>query len=67
MTQMVLNIEDKRLLPSLRKILSNLKGVTIARTQTVKRGTLSKAVDEVRSGKVTRVASVTELMDELDL
>lgn len=30
MTQMVLNIEDKILLPSLRKILSNLKGVTIA-------------------------------------
>ena len=66
MTQMVLNIEDKNLLPSLRKILSNLKGVTIARTQTVKKGTLSKAVDEVRSGKVTRVATVAELMAELD-
>ena len=60
------NIEDKNLLPSLRKILSNLKGVTIARTQTVKKGTLSKAVDEVRSGKVTRVATVAELMAELD-
>ena len=66
MTQMVLNIEDKNLLPSLRKILSNLKGVTIARTQTVRKGTLSKAVDEVRSGKVTRVATVAELMAELD-
>ena len=66
MTQMVLNIEDKNLLPSLRKILSNLKGVTIARTQTVKKGTLSKAVDEVRSGKVTRVATVAGLMVELD-
>ena len=66
MTQMVLNIEDKNLLPSLRKILSNLKGVTIARTQTVKKGTLSKAVDEVRSGKVTRVATVAELIAELD-
>lgn len=66
MTQMVLNIEDKNLIPSLRKILSNLKGVTIARTQTVKKGTLSKAVDEVRSGKVTRVATVAELMAELD-
>ena len=66
MTQMVLNIEDKNLLPSLRKILGSLKGVTIARTQTVKKGTLSKAVDEVRSGKVTRVGSVAELMAELD-
>lgn len=66
MPQMVLNIEDKNFLPSLRKILSNLKGVTIARTQTVRKGTLSKAVDEVRSGKVTRVATVAELMAELD-
>lgn len=66
MPQMVLNIEDKNLLPSLRKILSNLKGVTIARTQTVRKGTLSKAVDEVRSGKVTRVATVAELIAELD-
>ena len=66
MTQMVLNIEDKTLLPSLRKILSNLKGVTIARTQTVRKGTLSKAVDEVRSGKVTRVATAAGLMAELD-
>lgn len=66
MTQMGLNIEDKNLLPSLRKILSNLKGVTIARTQTVRKGTLSKAVDEVRSGKVTRVATVAGLMAELD-
>ncbi|MBQ5642850.1 MAG: hypothetical protein IIV13_06105 [Bacteroidaceae bacterium] len=50
----------------MRKILGSLKGVTIARTQTVKKGTLSKAVDEVRSGKVTRVGSVAELMAELD-
>ena len=66
MTQMVLNIEDRNLLPSLRKILGSLKGVTIARTRTVQKGTLSKAVDEVRSGKVTRVGSVAELMAELE-
>ena len=66
MTQIVLNIEDKNMLPSLRKILSNLKGVSIAKTRTVQKGTLSKAVDEVRSGKVTRVGSVAELMAELD-
>lgn len=66
MTQLVLNIEDKNLLPSLRKILSNIRGVTIAKTRTLQEGTLSKAVDEVRSGKVTRVGSVAELMAELD-
>ena len=66
MTQIVLNVEDRSMLPGLRKILSNLKGVSIAKTHTTKKGTLSRAVDEVRQGKVTRVSSVAELMEKLD-
>ena len=66
MTQIVLNIEDRSLLPSLRKILSNLNGVTIAKTRTTSKGTLSRAVEEVRKGQVTRVGSVAELMAKLE-
>ena len=66
MTQITLNVEDKSLLPGLRKILSNLNGVTIASTRTTRKGTLSRAVKEVRDGKVTKVNSVAELMAELD-
>lgn len=65
MTQIVLSIEDKSLLPGLRKILSNLKGVTITETRTQK-GTLTKAIKEVHKGQVTKVCSVTELMKKLD-
>ena len=66
MTQIVLNVEDKSMLPGLRKILSNLNGVSIAKTRTIRKGTLSRAVEEVRSGQVTRVNSVAELMAELE-
>ena len=66
MTQIILNVEDKSLLPGLRKILSSLNGVTIAKTHTARKGTLSRAVEEVRRGQVTRVNSVSELMAELD-
>lgn len=66
MTQIVLNIEDKSLLPGLRKILSNLNGVTIAKMSTTRKGTLSRVVEEVRTGKVTRVGSVAELIAKLD-
>ena len=66
MTQIVLNIEDRSLLPSLRKILSNLNGVTIAKTRTTSKGTLLRAVEEVRKGQVTRVGSVAELMEKLE-
>ncbi len=65
MTQIILNIEDKSLLPGLRKILSNLNGVTIARTRTQK-GSLYRAVEDVRNGRVTKVSSVSELMKKLD-
>ena len=66
MTQIVLNIEDKSMLPGLRKILSNLNGVSIAKTRTIRKGTLSRAVEEVRCGQVTKVNSVAELMAELE-
>lgn len=65
MTQIILNIEDKSLLPGLRKILSNLNGVTIAQTRTQK-GSLYRAVEDVRKGRVTKVSSVSELMKKLD-
>lgn len=67
MTQIILNIEDKSLLPGLRKILSNLNGVTIASTRkTHKAGTLSRAVNEVRNGQVTKANSVSDLMTMLE-
>ena len=66
MTQIILNVEDSSLLPGLRKILGNLKGGSIAKTQKTSKGTLSRAVEEVRKGKVTRVSSVVELMEKLD-
>lgn len=66
MTQLILNIEDASLLPCLRKILRSMNGVSIVKTRTTRKGTLSRAVEEVRSGQVTRVNSVAELMAELE-
>lgn len=66
MTQITLNIEDKTMIPGLRKILSNLKGVSIVRTKKIRKGTLQTAIDEVRKGQLTRVGSVDELMKELE-
>lgn len=66
MTQLILNIEDASLLPGLRKIFRSMNGVSIVKTRTTRKGTLSRAVEEVRSGQVTRVNSVAELMAELE-
>lgn len=65
MTQIILNVEDSSLLPGLRKILSNLNGVTIAKT-TTRKGTMKKAVEEVEKGNLKKANSVAELMSELE-
>ena len=66
MTQIILNVEDQSMLPGLRKILGNLNGVTIAAMPKKRKGTLSRAVKEVRDGKVTKANSVADLMSKLD-
>ena len=54
------------MLPGLRKILSNFNDVTIATMPKKRKGTLSRAVKEVRDGKVTMANSVADLMSKLD-
>ena len=58
--------EGQSMLPGLRKILSNLNVVTIATMPKKRKGTLSRAVKEVRDDKVTKVNSVADLMSKLD-
>lgn len=58
--------EEQSMLPGLRKILSNLNGVTIATMPKKRKVTLSRAVKEVRDGKVTNANSVADLMSNLD-
>lgn len=66
MTQITLNIEDKSLLPGLRKILNNLNGVSIVKTSHTSKGTLRKAVEEVKKGQLTHANSIAELMEKLE-
>lgn len=66
MTQLILNIEDKSILPSLRKILSKLEGVTICKQRKSKTG-LEKAIEDARSGRVITYNSKEELYKDLGL
>lgn len=66
MTQLILNIEDKSILPSLRKILSKLDGVTICK-QRNRKTELEKAIEDVEAGRVTAYNSKDELFKDLGL
>jgi len=77
MTQIVLNIEDASLLPSLKKILGAIKGVTIDRMVTAStdaeaekafiKETITKGFNEAKEGRFAgkNLHSLDALVEEL--
>ena len=71
MTQLVLNIENPAILPSLKKVLSALEGVSIAKNTNKslnkkKRTGLDEALEDVKAGRVSGAFNnVEELMAHL--
>lgn len=55
MTQLVLNISDPSVLPTLRKVVKAFNGVTIARPAKEKKAKcgLDEALEDVREGRVS--------------
>ncbi len=65
MTQLVLNISDPSVLPTLKKVVKAFKGVTIA-SSSKKTTELEEALLDVREGRVSGpFNSVEELMNHL--
>lgn len=62
MTQITLNVENKAILPHLKKMLNAIDGVTIASAKRKKRipGT-EEAYEEVRAGKIRNYDNVDDL------
>lgn len=71
MTQLALNIENPAILPSLKKVLSALEGVSIAKNTNKslnkkKRTGLDEALEDVKAGRVSGpFNNVEELMAHL--
>ena len=68
MTQLILNIENPAILPSLKKVLSALEGVSIAKSvkKAGRKTGLELALEHVREGRVSGpFHSVDELMEHL--
>ena len=53
MTQITINIEDKSILPHLKKILNAIEGVSIAKPEKKRKTGLDEAYDDVRAGRIT--------------
>lgn len=62
MTQITINIEDKSILPHLKKILNALEGVSIENPKKkCKKSGIEEAYEDVRAGRVTHYDSANDM------
>ncbi len=68
MTQIILDIENKNILPSLRKVLSAIPGVKIINQRTRKTKTMTpyeKSLKDVEEGRVYEYDSLNDFIKEI--
>ena len=65
MTQIVINIEDKSILPHLKKILNAIEGVSLAKPMRKKKSGIEEAFEDIKAGRVTPVNSVDDMFNQI--
>ena len=66
MTQLILNIENVKILPSLKKILGAIEGVSVAQTKSVKRKSgLDEALEDIKAGRIYHAESTDEMFKQI--
>lgn len=67
MTQIVLNIEDTSILPSLKKVIGALNGVSIAKLKRNKKTDMELALEDKEKGRIVKCKDKEELFKQLGL
>lgn len=65
MTQITINIEDQSMLPHLKKILSAIQGISIAKTQRKRKSGIELAYADVKAGRVHKAESVDDMFNQI--
>lgn len=67
MTQLTINVEDKSIVPHLKKILNAIEGVSIAPTRKKNVNGIDRSLAEIKAGKVKRFDSVEDFFTDLGI
>ena len=62
MTELILNVENESILPSLKKVLSSLAGVTVKKAPKRKKGSLEMALEDIEAGRVYSAKDGSDLI-----
>lgn len=65
MEQIIINVEDKSILRSLRKILNSLNGVSIEKPIKKRKSGLDEAIEDVKAGRVYTAENSKEMFKHI--
>ena len=65
MEQIIINVEDKSILNSLRKILNSLNGVSIVKQKKKRKTGLDEAIEDVKAGRVYTAEDSEEMFKHI--
>lgn len=65
MTQLTINIEDKSMVPHLKKILEAMQGISIAKPQRRCKTGIEEAYDDIKAGRVYRAECVDDMFKSI--
>lgn len=65
MAQVIINVDNPSILPSLRKVLEALDGVTIVPNKRRKKTGIEEADEDIKAGRVYKAESVEEMFDQI--
>ena len=64
MTELIIEVEDKSILASLKKILSNLDGVKVRKNTSRKKTGIELALEDVEAGRVFTAKDADDLIKQ---
>lgn len=62
MTELILNVENESILPSLKKVLGSLTGVTVKKAPKRKKSGLETAFEDIEAGRVYSAKDGSDLI-----
>jgi len=66
MTQLTITVEDKSILPNLKKILNAIEGVSVTKPMKKKHKTgLEEAYEDIKAGRITHAESVDDMFNRI--
>lgn len=65
MEQVIINVDNPSILPSLRRILKALDGVTIVSSKKTKKTGIEEAEDDIKAGRVYKADSVEDMFNQI--